>query len=66
MNDEHMEVDDRMQISVTNDKYLYSFVILIDNISISDAGKITFIASNEKGQATAAVDFVVTRRMLQF
>jgi hypothetical protein len=54
-----MAQTEHMQISVTNDRYLYSFIIVIDQVQLSDAGLLTFIATNEHGHAEATIDLSV-------
>lgn len=54
-----MEQDGRMHISVTNERFLYTFAIVIEEVTAADAGRITFVASNEAGTASAAVGLVV-------
>lgn len=62
VNNHHMDEDDRIQISVTNDKHLYSFTLIIDNVSLADAGILTFVASNGSGSSTTTVELVVLQQ----
>lgn len=48
-----MEEDERITIIVERDKYLYSFIIMIDDIDLSFDGKLTFVATNEHGHDEA-------------
>uniref|UniRef100_A0A0N5AC57 Ig-like domain-containing protein n=1 Tax=Syphacia muris TaxID=451379 RepID=A0A0N5AC57_9BILA len=61
-NDVHLEIDDRIQMAVVSDKCLYSFLIFIEPVVLSDAGKFTFIASNEHGRASVSTTLIVKQR----
>uniref|UniRef100_A0A914Y9T4 Immunoglobulin I-set domain-containing protein n=1 Tax=Panagrolaimus superbus TaxID=310955 RepID=A0A914Y9T4_9BILA len=54
-NEAYMEEDDRINIIVEKDKYLYTMILMIDSIDQTFEGEITFVATNEHGHDEAKV-----------
>lgn len=54
-NEEYMEEDDRVNIIVEQDKYLYTMILMINGIDQTFEGELTFIATNEHGHDESKV-----------
>uniref|UniRef100_A0A914PAY8 Immunoglobulin I-set domain-containing protein n=1 Tax=Panagrolaimus davidi TaxID=227884 RepID=A0A914PAY8_9BILA len=54
-NEAYMEEDDRINIIVEKDKYLYTMILMIDSVDQTFEGEITFVATNEHGHDEAKV-----------
>lgn len=59
LNNEHMTEDERMQLSVTNENFMYCFVVFINDVLLSDSGTLTFVAFNEFGCSQTTVNLIV-------